>query len=405
MKFFYNKTYRNIGNAFFVLGLIGCTSLVSAQQKSFAVNNNNPLKSLLTTVKGESHPFFVDIDGDNDLDCFVGERTNSKISRVYYFRNDGSAKMPVFKNVTGAANPLADAITNALSIPNFVDIDDDGDYDCFISDGKTATLIYLENTGTKIKPIFEKRSAAFNPLSLVKSSASVVANAAFADVDGDGDYDCLVTDEDGVANYFVNEGTASAPSFKQAINGNNPFSFLAGQTVYNASFQDWNKDGMADLFVGAQYFQNSGSRNLPEFSANKYNQPVFESSATEKFTYTPFRWVNLYNDNNTEVFQGASGKIVYQTLASKTGVSAAKAAVVSFSVFPNPSSQEFVLTSEKTGVGLGVLRISDVQGRVLSTRVINENTARFGKDLKPGLYTIQVLQNEKSIYTQKIIKE
>lgn len=404
MKFSYTKTYRNIGNAFAVLGLLGCTNLVSAQQKSFTVNNSNPLKSLLATVKGESHPFFVDIDGDNDLDCFVGEYANGSLAKVHFFRNDGTAKTPVFKNITGAANPLAEAIANTLSIPNFVDIDGDGDYDCFISDGRTGALMYFQNTGTKVKPQFEKQSAAFNPLSMVKFAASGVASAAFADVDGDGDYDCLITDQDGIASYFVNAGTSSSPSFKRATTGNNPFSFLDGQSVYNASFQDWNKDGKADLFIGNQYFQNTGTKDAPKFSASKYDQPVFESNTGAKYTFTPYRWVDLYNDNNVEVFQGTSGSVVYQTIASKN-VLEAKAAVVSFNVFPNPSSEEFVLSTSKTSVGSSVLRIADVQGKVLSTSVINDNTIRFGKDLKPGVYVIQVLQDNKAIYNQKLIKE
>jgi len=405
MKFLYNRTYRNTGSAFFVLALLGCTNLVAAQQKSFTVNNNNPLKSLLTAIKGESHPFFVDIDGDNDLDCFVGEYANGTIAKVYYYRNDGTAKTPVFKNISGAANPLAGAIANTLSIPDFIDIDGDGDYDCFISDGRTGALIYFENTGSKTKPRFEKQSAAFNPLSMVKFAASGVASAAFADVDADGDYDCLITDQDGITNYFKNEGTSLIPAFKHITTGNNPFSFLDGQSVYNASFEDWNKDGMADLFIGAQYFQNTGTGNTPKFTANKYNQPVFETNTSGKYTYTPFRWIDLNNDNNSEVFQGTSCNAVYQTLTSQSNAMMAKAAEVSFSVFPNPSSEEFVLNTSKTNVGLSVLRITDVQGRLLSTRIINDNTVRFGKDLKPGLYVIQVLQDNKAIYNQKLIKE
>ena len=43
---------------------------------------------------------------------------------------------------------------------------------------------------------------------MVKFLASGVANPAFADVDGDGDYDCLVVDEDGNENYFKNTGNS-----------------------------------------------------------------------------------------------------------------------------------------------------------------------------------------------------
>lgn len=405
MKFYYIPS--NIYKALIVCITIACSGLAIGQQKSFVVNNNNPLKNL-SGIKGESHPFFVDIDGDNDLDCFIGEYANGKLSKIYFFRNDGSDKNPVFKNATGTANPLNDVVSNALSIPYFIDIDGDGDYDCFISDGRTGAIMYYENTGSKTNPVFEKRSAAFNPLSMVRFIASGVAETAFADVDGDGDYDCLVTDEDGSVNYFENTGNAKNPVFMHVTGSRNPFNFLTSQRVYNISFQDWNKDGLPDLFVNNDYYQNTGTKYNPKFSANTADAPTFQSKSEANYTYTPLRWVDLYNNGSVEVFQGSgSGGVIYQTLSvsGNNNASVAAASLASFSVSPNPSQNEFVLNISKSGTGSSVLRISDAQGRLLSSQAINNNTIRFGSDLKPGIYMIQVMQNNQSLYSQKVIKE
>ena len=51
------------------------------------------------------------------------------------------------------------------------------------------------------------------------------------------------------------------------------------------------------------------------------------------------------------------------------------------------------------------MRVSDVQGKILITQSLNSNSLKFGKELKPGAYFIQVLQNDKVIYTKKVIKE
>src|SRR6476660_605263 len=102
------------------LGLFGtCLSLtISAQQKVFVINNHdNPLKNLSVPQNKESHPFFVDIDHDGDLDCFSGEYANGQISKIYFYRNDGSLATPLFKQVTGANNPLNKAGANTLTIP------------------------------------------------------------------------------------------------------------------------------------------------------------------------------------------------------------------------------------------------------------------------------------------------
>ena len=406
-NYFTMKSYyipRSIYRAVLIFMVLACPALVIAQ-KSFVVNNNNPLKNL-PPIKGESHPFFVDIDGDNDLDCFIGEYANGKPSKIYFLRNEGTNKNPVFKNVTGAANPLNDVIANTLSIPYFVDIDGDGDYDCFVSDGRTGAIMYYENTGSKTNPVFEKKSAAFNPLSMVQFIASNVAQAAFADVDGDGDYDCLVTDEDGAVSYFENTGNAKNPVFALVTGSRNPFNFLASQRVYNISFQDWNRDGLPDLFVNTSYYQNVGTKYNPKFSANTTDAPAFQSKSEANYTYTPLCWVDLHNNGNVEVFQGSgSGAVIYQTLSASGNASAKATSLASFSIFPNPSRSEFVLNISKSGTGSTVLRISDAQGRLLSAQVINNSTIKFGNDLKPGVYMVQVTQNSQPIYSQKVIKE
>jgi len=71
--------------------IAGFSLTVSAQQKVFAINNHdNPLKNFSVPLNTESHPFFVDIDHDGDLDCFSGEYANGKLSKIYFYRNDGS---------------------------------------------------------------------------------------------------------------------------------------------------------------------------------------------------------------------------------------------------------------------------------------------------------------------------
>src|SRR5437868_5011979 len=86
---------------------------LSAQGKTFSINNrDNPLKNFSIPSNKESHPFFVDIDHDGDLDCFSGEYTG-QLSKIYFYRNDGTAKAPSFKQITGVNNPLNKIAANA----------------------------------------------------------------------------------------------------------------------------------------------------------------------------------------------------------------------------------------------------------------------------------------------------
>ncbi|HRI22177.1 MAG TPA: VCBS repeat-containing protein, partial [Panacibacter sp.] len=238
----------------FVL-LVGSTGF--AQCNNFRLHStDNPLKGFRVTSGIESHPFFVDIDGDGDLDCFSGEYTTTANpdSRICFFRNEGTANAPLFKKISGSENPFDNLSLPVLSIPNFIDIDADGDFDCFIGDGNTGALRYYKNEGTSKNPVFEKQSAALNPLSMVKFSAASFAEPAFADIDGDGDFDCLVADLDGNAHYFKNTGTAKEPFFEHLKGMASPFSFLKNYEAFGPSFYDWNNDGLVDLFLGNRYY-------------------------------------------------------------------------------------------------------------------------------------------------------
>ncbi|HEY6974776.1 MAG TPA: T9SS type A sorting domain-containing protein [Chitinophagaceae bacterium] len=397
------KVYAAFGIATFL-----CIK-VSAQQNSFTIDHrNNPLKNFSVATNKESHPFFADIDGDGDVDCFSGEYANNHLSKIYFYRNDGTNKSPLFKQVTGAGNPLDKVATNTLTIPYLVDIDKDGDYDCFIGEGSTGAVLYYKNTGTSTNPVFQKQSAAHNPLSMVKFSASGVANPAFADVDGDGDYDCLVVDEDGNENYFKNTGTAKSPVFVHAKNSDDPFSSLTlhADAFNNPSFFDWDHDGMTDLFINTTYFKNVGTVNKPEFVASSENKPLFQNKSGSAFTYVPLRWVDINNDGHVEVFQGNSdGSFVYETLSSGSNSAAVAIPIAKARVLPNPTKQEFVVNLlTKTNAGTAV-RVTDAQGKIITTQFVTGSTLKFGKEFKPGTYFMQVMQNNKVIYTQKLIKE
>jgi len=397
-------------NAYAAIGIAMCLCIkLSAQQNSFTIDHrSNPLKNFSITNNRESHPFFVDVDGDGDLDCFSGEYANTQLSKIYFYRNDGTNKNPLFKQVTGTSNPLNKVATNTLTLPYLVDIDNDGDYDCFIGEGSTGAILYYKNVGTATHPEFQKQSAAHNPLSMVKFSASGVANPAFADVDGDGDYDCLVVDEDGNENYFKNTGTASSPVFVHMKGSDDPFSSLTLYTdgFRNPSFYDWNQDGLPDLFINTTYFKNVGAVNKPEFVASSENQPLFQNNSKSEFSYVPLRWVDLHNDGHIEVFQGSSdGSFVYQTLSSNSNSAAVAAPIAKARVLPNPSKEEFVVTLLTTTSGGTTIRVTDVQGKIITTRFVTGSSLKFGKEFKPGAYFMQVMQNNKVIYTQKLIKQ
>ncbi len=458
-----------------------------AQCNNFKLHNSdNPLKNFKVASGIESHPFFVDIDGDGDLDCFSGEYTfnTGTESKIYFFRNEGTAAAPVYKKISGAENPFNNLSLPVLSLPSFVDIDADGDYDCFIGDGNSGALRFYKNEGTAKNPVFEKQSAALNPLSLVKYTATYFAEPAFADIDGDGDIDCLVTDLDGNAHYFKNTGTAKEPFFEHLNAMASPFSFLKNYEAFGPSFYDWDNDGLVDLFLGNKFYKNTGTKNAPSFSENATQGPKFSNGSY----LLPLRWVNLNNANGVGVVTGtASGSFNYFSTSTDVSINpegkkviaknasftinvapnssaytyqwlkngeaipgatrndfkastsgnyavevkgtcgtatsreanivvgidnaagipevATDNAALNIQAYPNPTKDEFSVKFPESLLNGTIIRVTDIFGKVVESKKSAGSSFKFGKQFVPGVYFLQVIQADKLIHQQKLIKD
>lgn len=97
-----------------------------------------------------SAPALADIDNDGDLDLFVGESGG----KIYFYRNEGTAENPDF---TLEKDAFTDVKVGHRSTPSLYDIDGDGDLDLFIG-SKTEGLAFYRNTGAVNEAAFKKES-------------------------------------------------------------------------------------------------------------------------------------------------------------------------------------------------------------------------------------------------------
>ncbi|MBI9075517.1 MAG: VCBS repeat-containing protein [Desulfatibacillum sp.] len=258
----------------------------------------NPLGEVVATL---SKPAFVDIDHDGDMDCFIGEMEGS----IQYWKNNGQAGSPDFMQLTGDANPL----TGTRSFmdrpaPTFVDIDGDGDMDCFIGseypvtqrlmlekgDSVQSAVSFVENIGTPQAPVFDwsgvitdtRKTITQNPL-LVQSVYCAVPT--FVDIDGDGDMDAFVGDYRGYIHGYENvtgepnKSITSTIAFyaKGLLQDSNGDNIQAYYGYAAPVFMDGDNDGDMDLFVGnrfglIQYYENTGDNENPEFNERTMDQ-------------------------------------------------------------------------------------------------------------------------------------
>ena len=238
-------------------------------------------------------PTLVDIDNDNDLDLFIGQKFTTDTSpfngRIKFFENIGNNKNPIFKLIE---NEFLGTNLGTDLCPNFGDIDNDGDYDLLIGTYTGDILIY-ENIGNKNEYNF-----------IYHSSIETDSNFWFSvpylyDFDNDNNLDVVVGNIYGNLILYIQDS-----SFNFVLNQNS----IQGVSVgyYSAPyFFDYDLDDDMDLVVGGrdghQIFSNVDNTF---YVANDIDIPYLGKNVK-------FCGGNLYNSNQLDLIVGLSTGGVY----------------------------------------------------------------------------------------------
>ena len=259
-------------------------------------------------VGNNSHPVFIDIDGDGDLDLFIGS-LNNPLGSLHYFENQGTSSNPEYFY----ADSLYAGIQSDLSVvPAFGDLDNDGDYDLLIGrfDGKIS---FYRNDGTAINPDFvyveELRDVNQNIIDIGTS-----ASPFLIDIDGDNDFDLVIGAFNGRFYLYKNVGDAFNYSFELV---ENYFSDLDVGDNSTPVLFDYPGNGKLELFSGSRHgnifhYSNEGSVEFPVWnliSANFLNQNFGG--------YSVLCFVDIDNDSDTDLILGnvKGGLYFYRNLS------------------------------------------------------------------------------------------
>ncbi len=312
--------YRNIGDA----------NSPDFVQAADSLKDNN---GAIIVVDGFSIPEWADLDGDGNLELYLGRQTGA--TTQYTLTGFDANNAPVYQFVTdsfedlliltggGRASDNPGSERHGANSLTFVDIDADGDRDLFWGDFFAESIIFVENKGTQQTPVFNTADivSEYPPGSPIQTGAYNVPR--FADIDGDGDADMFVSVIGGFISFikdkaenfyfFENTGAAAQADFvlrdKSFIN-----SIDIGQNA-TPTFVDVDADGDFDMFLANQedlaapnransrlyFFENTGSPGSPAFSLRSKNYLNFDKQ--NDVNYAPV-FADIDADGDTDLFVG-----------------------------------------------------------------------------------------------------
>lgn len=419
----YTLQLKQLGMGAAVVAAVGMATPVVAQNPTFVERTGaaNPLDTMPKPVFGSVGSTFVDIDGDGDFDlCQADYIASSYIIR--YWENTGTAASATFVERTGAANPF-DGISNEYQL-SFVDIDNDGDQDCFAAsyyDYNNRTISFYENTGTSTSATFTLKTGANDPLDIAKTNIGLGNSGitSFVDIDNDGDQDCFI----GVTlftnsfmrrvDYYKNEGSASSPSFVLKTGGDNPLdsinSLSLGQGHIRLQFVDLDKDNDKDVYVikpldSGLYYENKGTAMSADFLRITGTTPIVSTGGTPIFGNSKPIFVDIDGDTDLDIFDmlqiNSFPKVRFFENLDTTILSIIDIDDNSelFNIYPNPSGG---LLSWENPVS-GILEIANISGQLVVQKTLNQEQQIDVSRLEQGVYFLNI-QTDKMRVRKKII--
>lgn len=202
-------------------------------------------------------------------------------------QNEVSAQ--IFTKMTSGA--IVNTPGDSRSV-NWVDVNNDGLVDLFISNGKAGgqnNMLYMNQGGGNFTAVTD------DPIVLDGKPSD---GATFADCDNDGDLDAYVVNwynEDNL--FYTNDGLGNFTQVTNPISDSNGYS-------ETAAWGDYDQDGWLDLYVTRSGPTTATKRNqlYHNDAANAFTKILTGDAVTNAFTSRSVNWIDLDEDGLLDIF-------------------------------------------------------------------------------------------------------
>ena len=273
---------------------------------------------------------FQNLASELGIDVICGDTYLGNGISFFDYDNDGwddisinsASNMPLvfYKNINGNFVQHNLNIENNISQTrqiNWVDIDNDGDNDLFITSDVSGNRLF-ENTGNMI-------------LSEITEESGMITTVLNSFGASWGDYN-----NDGYLDVFISNRDTEIPNILYKNNGNKTFTLVnveaglinTGTMSFCSAFFDYNNDGYQDIYVSNDkviysntLYKNNGDGTFTDVSIESGTDIYIDAMSVTIDDYNSDGWMDIYVTNSSpgNVFLKNNGDGTFTDIASSSG--------------------------------------------------------------------------------------
>ncbi len=380
------------------------------------------LQSQMLDFGTGAYPVLFDIDNDGLKDLFVGNigyRDTSYmqggflqsvfVSKIAYFKNEGSITNPVFKLQTRDFANIS-ALHLLAVFPTFADINNDGKAEMIIGNSDGKLLLFINNSSVS-NPVFTLSQSNYQSIDVGEFSTPQLF-----DLNKDGLFDLIIGERQnfwkdasnniiarkGNLNYYKNTGSTTNPIFTLITDS------LGGVDITNYDLSNYGYStpcffrtslGETRLFTGNEdgkvlYFKNIDNNLNADFllaDTLKYIQSTSKHKIAEG-SRTAIAIADINNDNFLDVLvaNAAGGISFYKGSPLNTDIhNEIHNEFVDFDVYPIPCNQLFKIDNKNKSIRIISVRLYNIFGQHIYEQKTNQIEDIFinSKDINQGFYS------------------